>query len=118
MFSQRSVLTVCVSLFLAAAAGAQVARDEAPPAHVDFPACPATKAPEPDDPRWRWRLRAYTHLDCVTTIVDNALQQPRRSDSRERPDDESQTVTISRADLERIRTLAWWARDAAARIGQ
>ena len=28
------------------------------------------------------------------------------------------TVRLSREDLERIRILAWWARDAAARIGQ
>jgi hypothetical protein len=65
-----------------------------------------------EDARWQWRLRAYRHLDCVTTIVDQALSaKPARTDSKD-------TVEISRQDLERIRTLAWWARDAAARIGQ
>jgi hypothetical protein len=65
-----------------------------------------------DDPRWQWRLRAYRHLDCVTTIVDQALSAtPAGTAGKD-------TVTISRQELERIRTLAWWARDAAARIGQ
>jgi hypothetical protein len=65
-----------------------------------------------DDSRWQWRLRAYRHLDCVTAIVDQALgANPARTGGKD-------TVEISRQELERIRTLAWWARDAAARIGQ
>ena len=68
-------------------------------------------APQPDpdysDPRWLWRLRAYRHLDCVNALVDHALT----SSSGDR-------VEVPRADLERIRTEAWYARDAAARIGQ
>lgn len=65
-----------------------------------------------EDSRWQWRLRAYRHLDCVTDIVDQALSaKPSRTDGKD-------TVEISRQELERIRTLAWWARDAAARIGQ
>ena len=69
--------------------------------------------PEPDDPRWRWRLRAFHHLDCVTTLIDAALR-----DATPRDKDALSDVRMSRDDLERIRTLAWWARDAAARIGQ
>jgi hypothetical protein len=72
---------------------------------------PAACAPQPDpdypDMRWVWRLRAYRHLDCVTAIVDRELS----SASGDR-------VELSRADLERIRAEAWYARDAAARIGQ
>jgi hypothetical protein len=58
------------------------------------------------DIRWFWRLRAYQHLDCVNGIIDRAL----RSTSNDR-------VEVSRDDLERIRAEAWYARDAAARIG-
>jgi len=68
-------------------------------------------APQPDpdysDTRWLWRLRAYRHLDCVNAIVSRALS----SASGDR-------VEVPRADLERLRTEAWYARDAAARIGQ
>ena len=69
--------------------------------------------PFPDDPRWQWRLRAYRHLDCVTALIDQALTSSSRLSGGV-----NDTVEIPRAELERIRTLAWWARDAAARIGQ
>jgi hypothetical protein len=67
---------------------------------------------ESQDSRWQWRLRAFRHLDCVTTLIDNVLAAGGEDDEAPRE------VRISREDLERIRTLAWWARDAAARIGQ
>ena len=68
-----------------------------------------TPQPDPDysDTRWLWRLRAYRHLDCVDAIVSRALTSA-----------SSDRVEVPRADLERIRTEAWSARDAAARIGQ
>ena len=69
--------------------------------------CPSQAVPEHSDTRWLWRLRAYQHLDCVTAIVDRALA----GSSGDR-------IELSRADLERIRAGAWYARDAAARIGQ
>lgn len=69
--------------------------------------------PLPDDPRWQWRLRAYRHLDCVTSMIDTALMsKPHQTAGT------NDTIQMSRAELERIRTLAWWARDAAGRIGQ
>jgi hypothetical protein len=71
---------------------------------------PAACMPQPDsddmDTRWVWRLRAYRHLDCVAAIVERALS----SASGDR-------VELSRDGLERIRAEAWYARDAAARIG-
>ena len=78
------------------------------------PACWTDAMPDADsqDSRWQWRLRAFRHLDCVTTLIDNVLA-PGGED-----DESSREVRMSREDLERIRTLAWWARDAAARIGQ
>lgn len=70
-------------------------------------ACTPQQDPDYPDTRWVWRLRAYRHLDCVNAIVERALSSP----SRDR-------VELSRADLERIRAEAQYARDAAARIGQ
>ena len=70
-------------------------------------ACTPQPDPESSDTRWVWRLRAYRHLDCVTAIVDRALAKA-----------STDRIEISRADLERIRAEAWYARDAAARIGQ
>ena len=71
---------------------------------------PAVCTPQPDpgypDTRWVWRLRAYRHLDCVNAIVERALS----SASGDR-------IELSRSDLDRIRVEAWYARDAAARIG-
>jgi hypothetical protein len=70
-------------------------------------ACTPQPDPEFSDTRWVWRLRAYRHLDCVDAIVDRALAKA-----------STDRIEISRADLERIRAEAWYARDAAARIGQ
>ena len=70
-------------------------------------ACTLQPDPESSDTRWVWRLRAYRHLDCVNAIVDRALANA-----------STDRIEISRADLERIRAEAWYARDAAARIGQ
>ena len=75
----------------------------------------ATKEPEPEDSRWKWRLRAFHYLDCVVTLVDSSL---RASGTNAADTDKHGEVRLSREDLERIRMLAWWARDAAARIGQ
>jgi hypothetical protein len=69
-------------------------------------ACAPQSDPEYSDTRWLWRLRAYRHLDCLNAIVDRALTSTR-----------GDRVELSRADLERIRNEAWYARDAAARIG-
>ena len=69
--------------------------------------CAPQSDPDYSDTRWLWRLRAYRHLDCVNDIVSRALT----SASGDR-------VEVPRADLERIRAEAWYARDAAARIGQ
>ena len=85
---------------------------------VELQACrrdSITQQPDPENPRWIWRLRAYRYLDCVLMLVDGALATRRVAATS---GDDNQLVQLSRNDLERIRTLAWWARDAAARIGQ
>ncbi len=73
--------------------------------------CVAASDVDHDNAEWRWRLRAYRHLDCVTAVVDAALAKS----STNRVDEH---VIIPRRELERIRDHAWWARDAAARIGR
>ena len=125
-----SVMGVSLWLALPAIAGPQ-APDVSPSAPSGVPAIAAPGAQhdadavacepdaggqEPDDPRWRWRLRAYRHLDCVVSLVDEALAaEPTQAGGVSKAAGE---VVVSREDLERIRTLARWARDAAARIGQ
>lgn len=112
------VLAACIALIAPAPAaasepaqgGGQNAKPGAVPAACEEPA-----GQEPADDSYRWRLRAYRHLDCVMSLVDIALK--RADESRTRVG-EDQHVTLSRQDLERIRTLALWAKDAAARIGR
>ena len=77
------------------------------PALTEEAACTPQPDHESSDTRWVWRLRAYRHLDCVNAIVDRALAKA-----------STDRIEISRADLERIRAEVWYARDAAARIGQ
>ena len=127
----------CLALLLPALADAQefdrqspggdlgprlTSRPLAAPVHAAIPAIPSAlqscrtddaSRSESTDPRWLWRLRAFHHLDCVRILADAALQAGDQGDGGERSE-----VRMSRADLERIRQLAGWARDAAARIGQ
>jgi hypothetical protein len=79
---------------------------------ADATAC-EVELPESDDVAATWRLRAYGWLDCLTGITDRALNPAPGSRQNVRASDE---VTISRGDLERVRMLAVWAKDAAARI--
>lgn len=131
-----SHVAFCLALLLPALADAQgldrqtartadisdrlTSRPLAAPVHAAVPVlpeavqtCRTTDGPAEAsaDPRWVWRQRAFHHLDCVTTLVDAALEAAPAAEG----DGE---VRVSRADLERIRQFAWWARDAAARIGQ
>ena len=67
-----------------------------------------TVAQEPEDESTRWRWRAYRHIDCMTEFVEHALDT--------RVDAEDGTVTLTREELQRLRTRALWAKDATARI--
>ena len=106
------VQRMLIALGLAFALPALTAADGAPQSSAQAGEICATahqSAGHLDD-RWQWRLRAYRHLDCVTATIDDALARPGGTAS-------SDHIVISRDALERIRTHAWWARDAAARIG-
>jgi hypothetical protein len=80
-------------------------------AAIDPETCATQPPPDHEDARWRWRLHAYHYLDCATAIAERAL---RANDAATKQRDR---IEISREELERIRTLALWARDSAARIG-
>jgi hypothetical protein len=62
------------------------------------------------DDSMRWRLRAYNNLDCVVGLLDKALHSPEAASAN--------VVPVSRDDLLRMKELALWAKDAAARIGR
>lgn len=101
---------IAVAAYAAVPAAPTIPPDTVP---VAVESCRVDTTPdnEPQDSRWQWRSRAFRHLDCVTTLIDHALVESGT-------DDESGQIRLSREELERIRTLVWWARDAAARIGQ
>jgi hypothetical protein len=67
--------------------------------------CGATET-ETANPEYLWRLRADRELKCVIDIIDKALQAS------------GDAVMLSREDAERVRMLAFRAKDAAARIGR
>jgi hypothetical protein len=96
-----------IALGMAFAVPVLTAADVTPGIACTQPAA-CTPQPDPDypDTQWIWRLRAYRHLDCVNALVERALSTP------------GNRVEVPRADLDRIRAEAWYARDAAARIGQ
>lgn len=56
-------------------------------------------------PGYDWRVRTYTQLDCVVDMLDKALAAKSGS-----------VVSLSRDDAERLRALAFSAKDAASRI--
>jgi hypothetical protein len=77
----------------------------------DSQVCPTTAdLPETTDGKARWGLRAYNSLDCVISIVEKAMNQARSK--------QTNNVRLSRKEAEQIGDTAWWARDAAARIGR
>jgi hypothetical protein len=76
----------------------------------DLPVCSANEPRELTDESARWRLRAYQNLDCLISKVEQAMDRATGT--------EKDTVKLSREEAEQLRTLAWWAKDAAARIGR
>jgi len=75
----------------------------------------AAACQEPPDyisPQDIWYMRATYNLNCIEELMDAHLAAAARTVS------EDDVVEIPRAELERIRTLAISARDAAARIGR
>src|SRR5687767_9557003 len=117
----------CLALALPAVAGTDVTNPAdhtaspssavSTPIPTDLPACEAN-ASEPDDLQYVWRLRAFRHLDCVTGMVEEAMNRVRDDDAGGSNDNSDEPVRLSRKELERIHMLVLLARDAAARIGR
>jgi hypothetical protein len=68
-----------------------------------------------DEPRdlseeYRWRWRANQTLSCLIGTLDQAMNRPANVGKEH--------VTLPRDEIEQLRKLAWWARDAAQRIGR
>jgi hypothetical protein len=128
------ILSVWSLAAFPAVAEAQIARDSSPQSalsHSNAPSSSVTTAASPEagdslaceadtrdaeDPSFVWRLRAYRHLDCVMRLVEEAIL--RAPDDGGETGDTRQDIRLSRKELEDIRRLAFWARDAAARIGR
>jgi hypothetical protein len=106
-----TLIALGMAFALPALTGAMTSPEDAT---IDPSTCASQQPPDHEDARWRWRLHAFHHLDCATAIIDRALQ----SNGAAAGTPSGDRIEISRAELERIRTLALWARDAAARIGQ
>jgi hypothetical protein len=68
---------------------------------------PAVTVPYNEEYYWRWT--AYRELDCAIEAIERAMKSA---------DSEEGTVTLTREELEHLRTRAFRAKDAAARIGR
>jgi hypothetical protein len=99
----RQLGVCCLALALPVLVGAKEKGSAVPRAAIA--AC--AQAPDVSDPEDLWRVRADRQLQCVIGMLDEALKK-RNGD----------VVTLTRSDAERLRALAFWAKDAAARIGR
>ena len=72
--------------------------------------CSAPEVTVPYNEEHYWRWMAYRELDCAIEAIERAMKKT--ADSEER------TVTLTREELEQLRARAFWAKDAAARIGR
>jgi hypothetical protein len=73
-------------------------------------ACSAPEVTVPYNTEYYWRWEAYRQLDCSIEVIERAMKQS--------ADSEEGTLTLTREELEQLRTRAFWAKDAAARIGR
>lgn len=83
---------------IAAAAGMPNARE-----------CSVPEVTVPYNEEYYWRWTAYRELDCAIEAIERAMKTA---------DSEEGTVMLTREDLEHLRARAFWAKDAAARIGR
>ena len=71
--------------------------------------CSVSEVTVPYNEEYYWRWTAYRELDCAIEAIERAMKSA---------DSEEGTVTLTREELEHLRTRAFWAKDAAARIGR
>ena len=72
--------------------------------------CTAPEVTAPFNTEYYWRWTAYRELDCAIEAIERAMTTIAGS--------EESTVTLTREELEHLRTRAFAAKDAAARIGR
>jgi hypothetical protein len=72
-------------------------------------ACSVPEVTVPSAEEYYWRWRAYRELDCAIEAIERAMKNA---------GSEEGTVTVTREELEHLRARAFWAKDAAARIGR
>ena len=61
-----------------------------------------------NDEVWHWR--AYQNLSCLISMLEQAQNRPATISKDQ--------IALSREEMEHLRQLAWWGRDAAQRIGR
>jgi hypothetical protein len=71
--------------------------------------CSAPEVTVPYNEEFYWRWTAYRELDCAIEAIERAMKSA---------DSEEGTVRLTREELEHLRARAFWAKDAAARIGR
>jgi hypothetical protein len=71
--------------------------------------CTVPEVAVPYNEEYYWRWTAYRELDCAIEAIERAMKSA---------DSEEGTVTLTREELEQLRARAFWAKDAAARIGR
>ena len=105
------VSVCCLALLVQGVAGAAPAIHEVTAGAASAPLTEACAVDIDTDitanAEYFWRARAYRQLDCVIGTLERAMQSTN-----------GDVVTLSREDAERLRSLAFWAKDAAARIGR
>ena len=72
--------------------------------------CSAPEVTVPFNEEYYWRWTAYRELDCAIEAIERVMKKS--------ADSEEGTVTLTREELEQLRARAFWAKDAAARIGR
>jgi hypothetical protein len=97
---------LCVAILACAANGAISAQGTGSPAAR---VC-STGEPRELTEEYRWRWRAHHNLSCVIDTLEQAMHRPANVGKDQ--------VTLSRDEVEQLRDLTWWARDAAQRIGR
>src|SRR5687767_7204295 len=103
----RSILAALFLLMVTAYTASGAGGQQRSPG--DPQACTAQEPEGLTDQSMRWRLRAYHNLDCLMGKLERAMQRPAGTRRDE--------VTLSREEAEQLLNLAWWAKDAAQRIG-
>jgi hypothetical protein len=96
---------LCLAILACMAKGANAQATASPASQL----C-STDAPRDLTEQFRWRWYADHYLGCLISTLEQAMNRPANAGKEH--------VTLSRDEVEQLRKLAWWGRDAAQRIGR